>query len=44
MGAAARRRVLGAHTAAHRAAELEGYVGELLAVHASGAAGAVEAS
>jgi spore maturation protein CgeB len=33
MGEAARRTVLGAHTAAHRAAELEGYVGELLAGH-----------
>jgi spore maturation protein CgeB len=31
IGDAARRRVLASHTAAHRAAELEAYVGELLA-------------
>ncbi len=33
IGAAARARVLAAHTAAHRAAELEGYVTEVLAGH-----------
>jgi spore maturation protein CgeB len=33
IGAAARARVLAAHTAAHRAAELEGYVTETLAGH-----------
>ena len=33
LGAAARARVLAFHTAAHRAAELEGYVSELLAGH-----------
>jgi spore maturation protein CgeB len=33
IGAAARDRVLAAHTAAHRAAELEGYVTEVLAGH-----------
>ena len=35
IGRAARARVLAAHTAAHRAAELEGYVTELLAGHVS---------
>jgi spore maturation protein CgeB len=35
LGLAARRRVLAAHTAAHRAAELEGYVAEVLAAHAA---------
>jgi spore maturation protein CgeB len=35
VGEAARRRVLGAHTAAHRAAELEAHVAELLAGHAT---------
>jgi spore maturation protein CgeB len=35
IGAAARRRVLAAHTAAHRAAELESYVCGLLAGHLS---------
>ncbi|HYD52335.1 MAG TPA: glycosyltransferase [Gemmatimonadaceae bacterium] len=34
IGTAARARVLGAHTAAHRAAELECHLGELLAGHA----------
>jgi spore maturation protein CgeB len=35
IGAAARRRVLSQHTAAHRAVELEGYLSELLGHHAS---------
>ena len=33
IGAAARRKVLSAHTAAHRAAELEGYASEVLSHH-----------
>jgi spore maturation protein CgeB len=33
MGEAARQRVLGAHTAAHRAAELEGYLTEMVRTH-----------
>jgi spore maturation protein CgeB len=35
IGEAGRRRVLTAHTAAHRAAELEGYISEVTGVRTS---------
>jgi spore maturation protein CgeB len=44
MGAAGRRRVLAQHTAAHRAAELEGYAVELLSRHPRRTAAATRVS